>query len=172
MMPNLRYMGTSGVDLVETDDNGKYKGVKRLKPRQEISFPDEVAERLLRGERHMRVWVEVGSKEDPESNDYQPNRFDAVTGNASAEPKLDFGSTTTPRRAIFRTDDDNEEGFAVAASDEGPASDNAALNEEEEARQAGEKAYADKKAAAAKSSTAKPQGGAQGQAPSNTANKA
>ena len=78
-----------------------------------------------------------------------------------------MGSTVQPRKAMFRTEDDNEEGFDVAGPDEGTPSDNTALYEADEA---------DRKAEAARKSAAKPvaksQGGSQGPAPANTANKA
>lgn len=142
-MPNLRYMGTSSVDMVKTKDDGKFEKVERVNPRDEISVSDEVAKAFLRGPRFLRVWVEVGSEEDPESNSYQPSRYDQVTGNATPYPELDMGSTVQPRRVIFRTEEDNEEGFDVAGPDEGPRSDNAAAIAEEEVQMAARKAADD-----------------------------
>jgi hypothetical protein len=174
-MANVRYMGSAAFDMVVTKDDGKFDKTNRVRPGDEVQVSDDAAERFLQGPRHLRVWVEVGGKEDPESNSYERSRYEAVSGNATPYPELDMGSTTQPRRAMFRTEDDNPEGFDVAASDEGTPSDNAALYEEDEARAAADKAHKETLAKSASKTATKPatpQGGSQGSAPANTADKA
>lgn len=165
-MANLRFVGNAGFDMVLLKD-GKYEGVKRVRPGDEVDVSDEAAERFLRGPRFLRNWVEVGSEEDPESNSYKPDRYSQVSGNATPYPELDMGSTVQPRQAMFVTEDDNPHGFDVASPDQGTPSDNAELYEADKANQKAEEARK-----AASKPAAKPQGGSQGPAPANTANKA
>lgn len=153
-MPDVRYMGSAHWTQVVTKDDGKFDKTVNVAPGEVVSLTDAQANKLADPSvpRANRVFVMAGSSEDPESKDYEYSKYDRVTGNASADPALDFGSTVQSERTITRTEDDNEEGYVVAGADEGPQTDNTRLYEADEVQRAADKAAADAKA---KQSTAK-----------------
>ncbi len=156
-MPNLRYVGSLAWTQVITDDKGKFDRVEVVRPGDTVSFDKDVAERFLSGPRHLRVWVEENGKEDPKGSEYEPTRYEAVTGNATPYPELEMGSTVVGGRTITRTEDDNPEGFELAAPNEGPASDNEEARLNDEALQASQKVYRETKEKAAKERASKRQ---------------
>jgi hypothetical protein len=140
-MTDVRYTGNSVWTRTELDDNGKWTGKYDIvKPLGVISLDDDVAERLLQGPADRRLFVAAGSAEDPESKDYVRVRSMGDGGMPVLDPGQDLGSTTPDGRVIYRTEDDNEEGFTVAPPSAGPQSDNAALYEEDEIQAAAEEA--------------------------------
>jgi hypothetical protein len=133
LMTDVRYTGNSAWTRVVLGDDGKWTGkYEVVKPGEVVTVDDDVAERFLQGPADRRLFVAAGSSEDPESKDYVRVRSVGDGGNPVIDPGQDLGSTTPDGRVIYRTEDDNEEGFSVAPPETGPQSDNARLYEEDE----------------------------------------
>lgn len=174
-MPDLRYMGKHHWTQTILDDEGKFKKFKNVAPGETITVDDQVAERFLQGPRDSRLFVASGSSEDPNSKDYVRSKWDtdiiAGSGNyVSQDVGREFGSTSPDGRVIFRTEDDNPEGFPVAPPEVGPQSDNARLYEEDEiqaeadkAREKARESRSSAKSSSSRSSTSgTPSGGSSG----------
>lgn len=140
-MTDVRYTGNAAWTRTVIGDDGKWSGKYEItKPGEVVTLDDDVAERLLQGPADRRLFVAAGSSEDPESDDYVRTRSIGSGGNPVIDPGQDLGSTTPDGRVIYRTEDDNPEGFPVAGPHDGPQSDNAALVEEDEIQAEAEKA--------------------------------
>lgn len=151
-MTDVRYTGNSAWTRVVLGDDGKWTGkYEVVKPGEVVTLDDDVADRFLQGPADRRLFVAAGSSEDPENKDYVRVRSMGDGGNPVLNPGQDLGSTTPDGRVIYRTEDDNEEGFTVAPPEVGPQSDNARLFEEDEIQAEADKARA--KAREARSST-------------------
>jgi len=148
-MPDLRYMGKHHWTQTVLTDDGKFKEFNIVAPGETVTVDEKVAERFLQGPRDGRLFVAAGSSEDPTSKDYVRSKWDAdvdIPAGAgmyvSPDPGREFGSTTPEGRVIFRTEEENEEGFPVAPPEVGPQSDNARLYEEDEIQAEADKARA------------------------------
>jgi len=140
-MTDVRYTGNAAWTRTAIGEDGKWTGkYEVVKPGEVVTLDDDVAERFLQGPADRRLFVAAGSSEDPESNDYVRVRSIGSGGNPVIDPGQDLGSTTPDGRVIYRTEDDNPEGFEVAPPNVGPQSDNAALVEEDEIQAEADKA--------------------------------
>lgn len=156
-MTDVRYLGSTHWTRTILDDAGKFKSFELVAPGEVVSVEGDIAERLLQGPRYNRLFVQAGGSEDPNSDEYQQVRQIGSGGNyVSQDVGRELGSTTPDGRVIFRTEDDNEEGYPVAPPNVGPQSDNAELVEndaiEAEAEKARQKARESR--SSGKSSTA------------------
>jgi len=150
MMTAIRYVGTSAWNQAHYNDKGVYTHSKPVQPGETVDVDKAVAEHLLQGPRSIRVFVEANGPEDHYGDHYKASALEAVQGNATPYPALDMGSTVQSGRTITRTEDDNEEGFALAHPDEGPRSDNTAVNEAAEVQAEADKAAERKRTEQAK----------------------
>jgi hypothetical protein len=139
-MPDLRYLGKHHWTRSVLDDKGKFEKFEMVAPGETFSVDDDVAERFLQGPRWLRLFVQAGGPEDPNSEEFVAKRDIGEGGNyVSDDPQLEMGSTVTGK-AVFVTEDENPHNYEVASPDEGWASDNAALVEEDEIRAEADKA--------------------------------
>jgi len=142
-MTDVRYLGTTHWTRTVLTDDGKFKEFDIVAPGETFSVEGDVATRLLQGPRYNRLFVQAGGPEDPNSDEYQRVREIGSGGNyVSQDVGLELGSTSPDGRVIFRTEDDNEEGYSVAPPEVGPQSDNARLVEEDEIQAEADKARA------------------------------
>lgn len=139
-MTDVRYLGSSHWTRTHVDDEGKFKRQEKIAPGEVFSADDELAERLLQGPKWLRIFVQAGGPEDPNSDEYVAKRDIGEGGNyVSDDPALEMGSTVTGK-AVFVTDDENPNNYPVAKPEEGWASDNEALVQEDEIRAEADKA--------------------------------
>jgi hypothetical protein len=131
-MPDLRYVGKHHWTRSVLDDKGKWEKFEIVAPGEVVSMEGDMAERLLQGPRWLRLFVQAGGPEDPESDEYQKKRDIGDGGMyVSDDPALEMGSTVTGK-AVFVTEDENPDNYEVASPQDGWQSDNAALVEEDE----------------------------------------
>src|SRR4249919_3384100 len=139
-MTDLRYVGKHHWTRSILDDKGKWEKFEMVAPGEVFSVEGDVAERLLQGPRWLRLFVQAGGPEDPESEGYQKKRDIGDGGMyVSDDPALEMGSTVTGQ-AVFVTEDENPHNYDVASPQDGWQSDNAALVEEDEIRAEADKA--------------------------------
>ena len=138
---DIRYVGSHHWTQTELDDDGKFKRMVNVAPGETFTVDQDVADRLLQGPASLRLFREAGTPEDPESDDYVRTR-DLGDGGmyVSQDPGLEMGSTVQGGRTITRTEDDNDENYPIAATNEGPQSDNEALVMEDEIQAEAEEA--------------------------------
>ena len=136
-MPDIRYLGSTHWTRSILDDEGKWKKFENVAPGEVFSADGDLADRLLSGPRFNRLFVQAGSNEDPNSDDYVRTRQLGEGGMYVADDaNTEFGEVT-PQGVPFRTVDDNDEQYAIA----GPTNaDNAALVEEDEIQAEADKA--------------------------------